>query len=80
MAGYPRAVQAFTGAHFGKANGSVPLDYLHCTGNETNIDNCSSDGWYRTNCYHSQDAGVACLSSKRSHTVEEVPFSASWYN
>lgn len=62
-------MQAFRGAHFGKANGSVMIGYLHCTGNETNIDNCNSGGWYRTNCYHSQDAGVACLGKNTGQII-----------
>lgn len=56
-----RALQAFVGSFFGRGNGSVLLDELHCTGRENNVDNCGSRGWYSSDCNHDEDAGIACL-------------------
>ncbi|CAG2187696.1 DMBT1 [Mytilus edulis] len=62
MAGYSRALQAYSNAHFGPGNGSVILSNLQCSGNENIVDSCGSDGWYKTGtCAHSLDAGVVCL-------------------
>lgn len=58
---YFRALQAFGGSYFGHGNGSILLDDLICTGHEKSVDNCRSGGWYKSNCGHSEDAGVACV-------------------
>ncbi|CAC5357498.1 DMBT1 [Mytilus coruscus] len=64
IAGYTRAINAFSNAYFGHGNGSVLLSNVHCSGTEDHIDNCGSSGWYVSSCRHDNDAGVACLSVK----------------
>ncbi|VDI37011.1 Hypothetical predicted protein [Mytilus galloprovincialis] len=73
MAGYSRALQAYSNAHFGPGNGSVILSTLKCSGNENIIDSCGSDGWYKTGtCAHSTDAGVVCLRHANKYTTEGI--------
>ncbi|XP_065120332.2 scavenger receptor cysteine-rich domain-containing protein DMBT1-like [Paramisgurnus dabryanus] len=53
-------VAAKTRAYFGQGSGSVWLDSLKCSGNESTVTNCSSKQIGTSNCSHGQDAGVIC--------------------
>lgn len=47
------------------------LDEVQCVGTEPSLANCSSLGWLRSQCRHSQDAGVVCSKETRStHTLD----------
>ena len=59
-----------TGNEVIDGNGLVLLNYLHCTGNESRLVDCSHSGYLKHGCNHSGDAGVRCLPS----------FSKSIYN
>nr|XP_055045537.1 scavenger receptor cysteine-rich type 1 protein M130-like [Misgurnus anguillicaudatus] len=61
--GTPVAVK--TGAFFGQGSGSVWLDGLSCSGNESSVKNCPSKQMGTNTCSHEQDAGVICNSSVR---------------
>ena len=51
---------AFGNAVFGEGTGTIVFDNVFCTGNETNITECSHSGLGVNNCDHSEDAGVRC--------------------
>eukprot|EP00058_Branchiostoma_floridae_P007104 XP_002592592.1 hypothetical protein BRAFLDRAFT_68915 [Branchiostoma floridae] len=63
--GYGSAAEARSQAAFGEGSDPIWLDNLACGGSETNIGNCSHNGWGSHNCGHSEDAGVVCLKSIR---------------
>ncbi|KAJ8306645.1 hypothetical protein KUTeg_017190, partial [Tegillarca granosa] len=50
-------------ANFGRGTGKILLDDVHCTGSETDINDCSHQPWGQSNCDHSEDAGVQCSAN-----------------
>ncbi|XP_015275508.1 PREDICTED: deleted in malignant brain tumors 1 protein-like, partial [Gekko japonicus] len=59
------AVSAFGNAFFGRGIGSIMLDDVNCTGNESSLFDCPHAPWGRHNCGHHEDAGVSCEGSLR---------------
>ena len=57
---------AVSGAQFGAGDSSLRiwLDNVHCTGTESYLSNCLSNGWGVHNCGHYEDAGVICQGSE----------------
>ncbi|KAL4221647.1 Scavenger receptor Cys-rich [Mactra antiquata] len=51
---------AYDMASFCPGSGSIMLDNLQCNGNEHDISQCGSRGWYQHSCNHHEDAGVDC--------------------
>ena len=45
---------------FGSGMGTIWLDELGCTGEESALEFCTHNGWGYTNCGHSEDAAVSC--------------------
>lgn len=43
------------------------LDDVKCTGMEAGLGACAHKPWGQSNCGHSEDAGVICLSSRGMH-------------
>lgn len=60
MLGYPAAAMATILASYGPGSGPIWLDNVRCRGHERSIEECSHQGWGRSNCRHSEDAGVIC--------------------
>ena len=60
MLGHAYAIAAPVRSHFGQGNGTILLDDVQCTGEESSIDKCFHAGWGENNCNHEEDAGVIC--------------------
>ncbi|XP_063436234.1 deleted in malignant brain tumors 1 protein-like [Mytilus trossulus] len=62
MLGYSRygSVTSYGSARFGGGSGSIMLDDLECSGYESDIAQCRSNGWYTNDCSHSEDASISC--------------------
>ena len=66
IVGHACALNITTGAEavlhatFGPGSGSVWLDDVSCTGEETTLVSCSANPIGSHNCGHSEDAGVRC--------------------
>ncbi|KAL1275613.1 hypothetical protein QQF64_035236 [Cirrhinus molitorella] len=58
--GCGEAVEAPRYAHFGQGSGQIWMSYVACSGSESTLKNCRSDGWGVHSCGHSYDAGVRC--------------------
>eukprot|EP00960_Hanusia_phi_P075856 768475-Hanusia_phi.AAC.8 len=63
--GYPEegSVQV---QRFGGGSGNIWMSDVSCSGSEEQITYCSSAGWGRHDCSHSEDVGVCCAGSSLS--------------
>uniref|UniRef100_A0A7N6BYT3 Lysyl oxidase homolog n=1 Tax=Anabas testudineus TaxID=64144 RepID=A0A7N6BYT3_ANATE len=62
--GYVEAVSWSPSSKYGKGEGRIWFDNLHCTGKEATLALCPSNGIGVSDCKHSEDVGVVC-SDKR---------------
>uniref|UniRef100_UPI00398F7CCC lysyl oxidase homolog 2-like isoform X2 n=1 Tax=Pristiophorus japonicus TaxID=55135 RepID=UPI00398F7CCC len=58
--GYVQAESWVPGAKYGRGEGRIWMDNIRCTGGETTLAACRSNGWGVTDCKHTEDAGVVC--------------------
>ena len=65
--GFGSSGTAIGSAIFGQGSGSIWLDSVTCTGNESTLASCGHLGVGITrSCYHYEDAGVRCSGEKGS--------------
>ncbi|KAI5606664.1 scavenger receptor cysteine-rich domain-containing group B protein-like, partial [Silurus asotus] len=53
-------VDAPVSAYFGKGSGLIWMDNVHCSGSESALKECNSDGWGKHDCGLNEDAGATC--------------------
>ena len=71
--GCGEALDAPVSSYFGAGSGPIWLDNVKCTGKESHVWRCPSEGWGKHYCDHSKEAGVIC-----SGMVSSLP--TSWEN
>ena len=70
--GYARATRATVRAEFGQGAGEIWLDDVACTGLESSLDLCPSNGWGDHNCGHYEDAGAVCEGELFQETKNNI--------
>ena len=57
---------AYSSAHFGAGAGLIHLDNVACSGNESNLTDCSHSSIVSCTNGHSEDAGVRCQGTNNT--------------
>ncbi|XP_030060560.1 deleted in malignant brain tumors 1 protein-like [Microcaecilia unicolor] len=67
------AVSSPTDAFFGQGEADILLDDLSCVGKETFLWDCKNSGWMKSDCDHSEDAGVECSGAQSITKAPKLP-------
>uniref|UniRef100_A0A8D2LFT7 Lysyl oxidase like 4 n=1 Tax=Varanus komodoensis TaxID=61221 RepID=A0A8D2LFT7_VARKO len=73
--GYEGATNWAHSAKYGPGDGPIWLDNMRCSGTESSLAECESNGWGVTDCNHNEDASVECTGRRLTNPgskVEEV--------
>ncbi|KAJ8023312.1 Neurotrypsin [Holothuria leucospilota] len=65
--GYQRALGSRERSFFGRGSGTIWMDNVVCTGDETSLADCTKNPTGVHNCDHSEDAGVICAGNTNNH-------------
>ncbi|XP_071504514.1 scavenger receptor cysteine-rich domain-containing protein DMBT1-like [Diadema antillarum] len=64
MLGFEGAISARCCAPYGQGSDPIWLDNVECTGTESDLAECSHNGYGDHNCGHGEDVGVECIPTE----------------